>query len=123
MHLFDVLFHLLNKFIDLSADLKSLVDEGVDTVRVPLKGYETGVKGVKHLLNAVSQKWLLNIEKSSQNFVEHVDGDLKITGLVAVMVNLCVKLGSTLRDFNVNELQVLDFTKESNESRVEVDTD
>lgn len=32
-------------------------------------------------------------------------------------------MGSTLWDLNVNELQVLNFTKESDESRVEVDTD
>jgi len=74
-------------------------------------------------LDAVSEEGLLNGKKSSENLVVHVDSKLKITSLGAVDVNFGVKIGGTLGNINVDKLEVLNFTEETNEYGVEIDTD
>jgi hypothetical protein len=50
----DIILHLLNEDINVSYDLHSVVDEGVNVIRVPPESINTGLEGIAHLLNAIS---------------------------------------------------------------------
>jgi hypothetical protein len=120
-HLTDVILHLLDELVNFGNDLHGLVDKRVNIVGVPLELSNAGVKGIQHHLNAVSEKGLLDLEKGCEHIIVHVYSELKVTGLGAVNVYFSVKIGGTLGHFDVDKLQVLDFTEQTHEDGVEVD--
>ena len=123
LHLSDVILHFLDKFID-NRDISSgLVDEFINARGVPFELANTSCEGNVHLLDSISEEWLLDWEKSGENIVVHVDDNFEVTGLRSVDVDFLVKERGSLWDLDVEEEQVLDFSQESDKDWVEVDSD
>lgn len=110
-HLADVVLHLLDELVNFGNNFHGLVDKGVDVIGVPLELSNAGVEGIQHHLNAVSEEGLLHLKKSCEHIVVHVDSEFEVTSLSTVYVDFSVKIGGTLGHFDVDKLQVLDFTE------------
>jgi hypothetical protein len=123
LHLFDVFLHLLHELIDLSTNLESFVDEGVDVIGVPFEVNETGVESVKHQNDTVLEERLLNGEESREHFVEHSDSNVQVTSLGTVDIDLIEENISTLGHIDIHKLEILDFTEETGKSGVKVHKD
>ncbi len=81
------------------------------------------MKRLVDLINSVLKKRLFNGQKSRENLIVHVDNDVQISSLTSVNVYLLVKNGSLLGDLVVEKLKILDLTEESDEDRVEVNSE
>lgn len=81
LHLFDVVLHFLDEFIDNRDIGSSLADEFINARGIPFELRNTSLKGKVHLLNSISEEWLLDLEKSGKDVVVHVDDNFKVTSL------------------------------------------
>jgi len=68
-------------------------------------------------------KRLLNWEKSRDNVVVHFNDEVKTSSPSSVGINLIEEAISTVRDRDVQDLEILDFTKVSDKDWVKVDAD
>jgi len=109
LDLVDVILHLFDKYVYIGDDLHGVVDEGVNVLRVPAEGIDTGLKGVAHLLNAIGKERLLDREEGREHVVVHLNDKLEVTSLVPVNVYLNVESLCGFRDVHVKEEEVLDF--------------
>ena len=121
--LVDVILHLFDKDINVADDFHSVVDEGVNVLRVPAEGIDTGLESVAHLLNAISQERLLNGEEGREHVVVHLHDKLKVAGLVPVNIYFSVEGLCGLRDVHVQEEEIFDLTEEGLQDGVEIDSD
>jgi|LauGreDrversion4_2_1035121.scaffolds.fasta_scaffold59667_6 hypothetical protein len=88
LHLLNIILHLLHQVINLFNDTHALVNKLVDTLRVPSEGVNTWLEGLVDLVNTVLEERLLHWEKGRQDFIIHVDNELKVTSLATINVNL-----------------------------------
>jgi hypothetical protein len=100
-NLADVLLHLLNEDVDLSDDLHAVRNEGVNSLRAPLKSLYTRLEGVHHEDNSVLEERLLDGEEVSEHIVIHLNDQLKLTGLLSVDVDSLIEGLCGLGDLDV----------------------
>jgi len=121
-HLADILFHLFDEFINIGDNLHSLVDKRINVLRVPLESINTWLESLIHRLNTSHHQGLLNWEEGCDNVIVHLDNKVKTSSPSSVSINFAEKAISTIRNLNIKDLKIFDFTKVSHEDRVEVDT-
>ncbi len=60
------------------------------------------------------------MKKSRQNFVVHANNNVQVTSLASVDVHLLVQDCSLFGNLVIEELKILNFTKQSDKDRVKV---
>jgi hypothetical protein len=83
----DVVLHFLYKSINFCYNLHGLVDEGVDSIRVPLECINTSLESFVHLINTIGEQWLLNNQELGKHGIVHIDNKLKLASLMTEDIN------------------------------------
>jgi len=123
LHFLDIVFHLFDLSVNNENVGHALLDKWLNVLRVPSQGVETWLEELVHLIYSVLHKWFLNWQEIGKNLVVHVDDNFQISSLGSVKVDFLEKLSSSVWNVDVAELQVLDFSEESGQNRVEVNFD
>jgi len=122
-HLVNIFFHEINKLMNVSDNFHGILDEWVNAWRVPFEVGNTWFKSFVDSLNSVKQQWFFNWKKSPKDLVVDVYNDVKITFLGSVSVHILVQESSFFRYINIEELKIFDFSQESDEDWIKVDSD